>query len=397
MRMMKYITIALAALTLTSCLSVTKEVKVKPGDAVTVNFRAGTDATKTAFIDQTSAGYYPVRWTDTDNVAVSLNVDGWQTLAAVPSDSRATATFSGEFVAAESYRFYAVSPAAAVKDMNDAKRAWLLNIPWTQTPVSGSADPRAIIIGASTNETASLPNPVTFLFGHLTAYMRLTLTGLTDAYGAVSSIDIVSGRAFAGDWYYSLDDGSFSPRDASRSMHVVTSSVEDIWIACAPVDMSGQDLTVTVNCATGSVRRTVTFPSGRRYTSGMVSTVTIDMSTATSVEVEASTAAFLDNTVPGFYPASGTAVAYEAGANQLCREYVDGKVAFSIVSPATSAIISISEIPADAAMGSGFAITYTSVSDLGIASKSYNVTVVKEDGAMLWLLGSAGDRFIVKK
>lgn len=394
---MKYITIALAALTLTSCLSVTKEVKVKPGDAVTVNFRAGTDATKTAFIDQTSAGYYPVRWTDTDNVAVSLNVDGWQTLAAVPSDSRATATFSGEFVAAESYRFYAVSPAAAVKDMNDAKRAWLLNIPWTQTPVSGSADPRAIIIGASTNETASLPNPVTFLFGHLTAYMRLTLTGLTDAYGAVSSIDIVSGRAFAGDWYYSLDDGSFSPRDASRSMHVVTSSVEDIWIACAPVDMSGQDLTVTVNCATGSVRRTVTFPSGRRYTSGMVSTVTIDMSTATSVEVEASTAAFLDNTVPGFYPASGTAVAYEAGANQLCREYVDGKVAFSIVSPATSAIISISEIPADAAMGSGFAITYTSVSDLGIASKSYNVTVVKEDGAMLWLLGSAGDRFIVKK
>ena len=397
MRMTKYITIALAALALTSCLSVTKEVKVKPGDAVTVNFRAGTDATKTAFIDQTSAGYYPVRWTDTDNVAVSLNVDGWQTLAAVPSDSRATATFSGEFVAAENYRFYAVSPAAAVKDMNASKGAWLLNIPWTQTPIAGSADPRAIIIGASTNETASLPNPVTFLFGHLTAYMRITLTGLTSSYGAVSSLDIVSSQAFAGDWYYSLDDGSFSPRDASRSMHVVTSSVEDVWIACAPVDMSYQELTVTVNCATGSVRRTVTFPSGRRYTSGMVSTVTIDMSTATPVEVEASTAAFLDNTVPGFYPASGSAVAYEAGTNQLCREYVDGKVAFSIVSPATSAMVSMSGIPADAAMGSGFAITYTSVSDLGIASKSYNVTAVKEDGAMLWLLGSAGDRFIVKK
>lgn len=395
--MTKYITIALAALTLTSCLSVTKEVKVKPGDAVMVNFRAGTDATKTAFIDQTSAGYYPVRWTDTDNVAVSLNVDGWQTLAAVPSDSRATATFSGEFVAAENYRFYAVSPAAAVKDMNASKGAWLLNIPWTQTPIAGSADPRAIIIGASTNETASLPNPVTFLFGHLTAYMRITLTGLTGSYGAVSSLDIVSSQAFAGDWYYSLDDGSFSPRDASRSMHVVTSSVEDVWIACAPVDMSYQELTVTVNCATGSVRRTVTFPSGRSYTSGMVSTVTIDMSTATPVSVSESTSAFLENTVPGFYPASGTPVSYEAGVNQLYREYVDGKVAFSIISPATSAFISISGIPADAAMGNGFAITYTSVSDLGIASKSYNVTVVKEDGAMLWLLGSAGDRFIVKK
>lgn len=397
MRMTKYITIALAALTLTSCLSVTKEVKVKPGDAVTVNFRAGTDATKTAFIDQTSAGYYPVRWTDTDNVAVSLNVDGWQTLAAVPSDSRATATFSGEFVAAENYRFYAVSPAAAVKDMNASKGAWLLNIPWTQTPIAGSADPRAIIIGASTNETASLPNPVTFLFGHLTAYMRITLTGLTGSYGAVSSLDIVSSQAFAGDWYYSLDDGSFSPRDASRSMHVVTSSVEDVWIACAPVDMSNQELTVTVNCATGSVRRTVTFPSGRRYTSGMVSTVTIDMSTATPVEVEASTAAFLDNTVPGFYPASGTSVSYEAGVNQLYREYVDDKVTFSIISPASMALISMAGIPSDAALGSSFTLSYTSMSELGIASASYSVTVVKEDGAMLWLLGSEGDRFIVKK
>lgn len=397
MRITKYITFALAVLALSSCLSVTKEVKIKPGDAVTVNFRAGTDATKTSFIDQTSAGYYPVRWSDADNVAVSLNVDGWETLAAVPSGSRATATFSGEFVAAESYRFYAVSPAAAVKDMNDAKRAWLLNIPWTQTPVPGSADPRAIIIGASTNETESLPNPVTFLFGHLTAYIRLTLTGLTDAYGAVTSIDIVSGRAFAGDWYYSLDDGSFSPRDASRSMHVVTSSVEDIWIACAPVDMSFQEFTVTVNCATGSVRHSVTFPSGRRYASGMVSTVSIDMASATPVAVSESNAAFLDNTVPGYYPASGTAVAYEPGVNQLCREYADSKVAFSIVAPASSSMISFSGIPADAAVGSSFAITYTTVSELGVASKSFNVTVVKEDGAMLWLLGSAGDRFIVKK
>lgn len=397
MRITRYIAIALAALALASCMSVTKEVRIKPGDAITVNFRAGTDATKTAFIDQTDAGYYPVRWTDTDNVAVSLNVDGWQTLAAVPSDSRATATFSGEFVAAESYRFYAVSPAAAVKDMNDAKGAWLLNVPWTQTPIAGSADPRAIIIGASTNETASLPNPVTFLFGHLTAYLRITLTGLTSSYGAVSSLDIVSGKAFAGDWYYSLSDGTFTARDASRSVHVVTSSVEDVWIACAPVDMSGQDLTVTVNCATGSVRRTVTFPSGRQYASGMVSTVTIDMSSATPVSVSESNAAFLNNTVPGFYPASGTSVSYEAGVNQLCREYVDGKVAFSIVAPATSEMIAMSGIPAAAAMGDSFAISYTSISELGIASKSFNVTVVKEDGALLWLLGSEGDRFIVKK
>ena len=125
-----------------------------------------------------------------------------------------------------------MSPAAAVKDMNTAKGAWLLNIPWTQTPIQGSADPRAIIIGASTNETASLPNPVTFMFGHLTAYIRLTLTGLTSAYGEVSSMDVVSSRPFAGDWYYSLSDGTFTAREASRSMHITTSSVEDVWAVC---------------------------------------------------------------------------------------------------------------------------------------------------------------------
>lgn len=397
MKLQKYPVILIAALVVSSCMSVTKEVKIKPGDAITVNFRAGTTVTKTTFIDQTAAGYYPVRWTDTDNVAVSLNADGWQTLAAVPSESRATSTFSGDFVAAESYRFYAVCPAAAVKDMNTSKGAWLLNIPWTQTPIPGSADPKAIIIGASTNETASLPNPVSFLFGHLTAYIRLTLTGLTNAYGAVSSMDIVSNKAFAGDWYYSLSNGNFSPREASRSVHITTSSVEDVWIACAPVNMSGQEFTVIVNCATGSVRSTVTMPAGRQYASGMVSTVTIDMSSATPVSISESTASFLENTVPGFYPASGTAVSYRAGVDQLSREYAKGLITFSIISPASMAVVSMAGIPSAAAVGSNFTLSYSSMSALGAAGASYDVTVVKEDGALLWLLGSAGDRFIVKK
>ena len=397
MRILRYITVLLAVLAFAACENTPKEIKVKPGDAVTVNFRAGADATKTTFTEQTAAGYFPVRWTDTDNVAVSLNADGWQTLAAVPSDSKATATFSGEFIAAESYRFYAVSPAAAVKDMNTAKGAWLLNIPWSQTPVAGSADPRAIIIGASTIETANLPNPVSFLFGHLTAYLRLTLTGLTNAYGTVSSIDIVSNRPFAGDWYYSLSDGSFTSRDASRSVHLTTSSVEDLWIACAPVDMSQQEFTVTVNCATGSVRRTVTFPSNRKYVSGMVSSVTVDMSNATPVSVAESAASFLDNTVPGFYPASGSAVTYKAGTDQLSREYTGSTITFSIISPASKAVVSMGGIPSAAAVGSSFNLSYSSVSNLGATAKSYSVTVVKEDGALLWLLGSEGDKFIVKK
>ena len=409
---MRYITVAFAALALASCMSITKEVKIEPGDAITVNFRAGTTSTKTAFIDQTASGYYPVRWSDTDNVAVSMNADGWQTLPAVPSDSRATATFSGDFVAAEKYQFYAVCPASAVKDMNAAKGAWLLNIPWAQTPVAGSADPKAIIIGASTNETAVLPNPVNFLFGHLTAYIRLTLTGLTNAYGDVRSLDLVCGRPFAGDWYYSLSDGSFTSRDASRSVHVITSSVEDVWIACAPVDMSKQEFTVTVNFASGSVSRKVAFPADRQYVSGMVSSVEIDMSSATPVPAAQSEASFLERTIPGYYPPDNlghsgpqtayeiwydTRVQYKAGVDQLIREYVQNKVNFSIISPASMTMVSMAGIPSDAAVGSSFTLTYSSMSSLGTYTADREVTVVKEDGAMLWLRTSGDYRFIVKK
>ena len=61
MKLHKYPVLLLAALAFASCVSVTKEVRIKPGDAITVNFRAGTGATKTTFIDQTDAGYFPVR------------------------------------------------------------------------------------------------------------------------------------------------------------------------------------------------------------------------------------------------------------------------------------------------------------------------------------------------
>ena len=105
----------------------------------------------------------------------------------------------------------------------------------------------------------------------------------------------------------------------------------------------------------------------------------------------------MDNTVPGFYPKSGSAVTFTAGTDQLSREYVQKKINFSILSPASMEIVSMAGIPSDAAVGSSFTLSYSSMSSLGSFNKTYEVTVVKEDGAMLWLLGSEGDKFIVKK
>lgn len=398
MKNTRYSIILLAALALAACKNDNSEKKIQPGDRVTVNFCVGSESTRTAFAEQTALGYYPVRWTDFDNVAVSLNGAGWQTLAAVPSESRATATFSGQFTAPSgSYRFYAVSPAAAVKDMNNTKGAWLLNIPWMQTPGVSTPDPKAIILGSSTSETQTLPDPVTFLFSHLTAYLRLTLTNVPASCGAVKAIDIASSQPFAGDWYYSLSDGVFSSREASRSLRLVTSSVEDQWITCAPVDMSGVDLVITVIGADGCVAKTAQMPSARQYVSGMVSTLTVDMSGATAATVFEGEASFLANTVPGFYPASGSSVAYNAGSQQLSRSYNGNSVSFSIITPSDGSVIVMSGIPADAAVGDLFTLSYSSLSNLGSVANHYDVAVVKEDGALLWLQTASGDRFIVKK
>ena len=390
-------TIALAVLALASCKNDYKEKKILPGDSITVNFRAGSASSKTAFGEASALGYYPVRWTDTDNVAVSLNADGWQSLAAVPSDSKATASFSGDFSAAECYRFYAVSPAASVKDMNVSKGAWLLNIPWLQTPGTSTPDPKAIILGASTGETPDLPNPVNFIFSHLTAYLRLTLENVPSSVGTVASIDVSSDKAFAGDWYFSLADGSFDGREASHSVRLVTYSVSDQWIACAPVDMSGAKISVTVNGSAGSVRRTVTLPMERPYASGMVSKLSVDMASATAVNVSAADASFVANTVPGFYPKSGTSFAYSPASMQLSREYEGGEVAFSIIASDGASAAFFSGIPEAAAVGDNFSLYYTAFSTLGSNSAEYSVAVVAEDGALLWLQTSAGDRFIVKK
>ena len=397
MKTSRYGIVLLAVLVLASCKNEHKEKKIEIGDAITVHFRAGAPSSKTEFAEQTAQGYYPVRWTDSDNVAVCQNASSWQSLAAVPSENKTTATFSGEFVATETYRFYAVSPAAAVKDLNVKKGAWLLNIPWQQTPGVSTVDPKAIIIGAATAQSTTLPNPVKFAFSHITAYLRLSLTNVPASVGEVKSIDIASSQPFAGDWYYNLSDGSFEAKEASRSVRLTTASVTDQWIACAPVDMSGAVLIITVNGNGGSVAKIVELPSGRQYAPGMVSTLSVDMTAAEDVEAAEGEASFLAQSVPGYYPKSGTSVSYAAGVNQMSRIYSAGKVTFSIVNPSETSIVEFRGIPSDAVLGDEFTLGFARLSSLGGDSSEHKVMVVGEDGALLWLISDAGDRFIVKK
>ena len=70
---------------------------------------------------------------------------------------------------------------------------------------------------------------------------------------------------------------------------------------------------------------------------------------------------------------------------------------FSIITPADGSVVEMAGIPADAMVGDSFTLSYSSLSTLASVSENYRVSVVKEDGALLWLQTQTGDRFIVKK
>ena len=88
---------------------------------------------------------------------------------------------------------------------------------------------------------------------------------------------------------------------------------------------------------------------------------------------------------------------YGAGA-QLSREYInDGTVTFAILKPATYSITEFNNIPTSPAKGDAFTLNYNLISGRNASFKDYDVTVLKVDGAKVWLTDGGGNGFIVKK
>jgi hypothetical protein len=89
---------------------------------------------------------------------------------------------------------------------------------------------------------------------------------------------------------------------------------------------------------------------------------------------------------------------YDPATDQLSREYLeDGTVTFTLLDPVQDGYVAFSGIPEDAAYGDSFTLTVQSKAK-GVDSfeGSFEVTVVKEAGARLWL--SDGENgFIVKR
>ncbi len=272
-----------ALLLLASCHNEgTEEMKYSgPATGRTVLFEASQADTKAAF-GQGEGGVYPTFWTENDTyVKLALGYSSVKEASVIASEDFRHASFAADFdfaADAAPYVFYAVSPASAAKTLSESRKAWSISIPAVQTPLDSSVDEAAMIIAASSSEYDSAPEKVNMHFSHLTAYGRLSFENLELGGATVSKIEITATAPFVGDWYWNCSSGhEFTDNGASSTLTINTSKTSDIWFACAPVDMSGQIAVVTVYTDQGSFVKEIEFPAGRRFTSGRIAVIKVDM------------------------------------------------------------------------------------------------------------------------
>ena len=244
----------------------------------TVQFYAESIETKTAF--GTPDGItYPTLWTANDkSVKLSLNYANPKDADVVVSDDFRTATFTAEITddGTGAYVFYAMSPASAYNSFSGTNKYLSANIPTTQIPLTSSVDENAQVLYAVSDQFDEMPSSVSLNFKHFTAYGKVSFKNLNLGEAVVTSVAISSSVDIAGRWNYMVETDSFVENSGSSGITLTTSSVEDLWFACAPVDMNNQTLTFTVNTTNGPLSKKVTL-TNKKFEAGKIATMTVDM------------------------------------------------------------------------------------------------------------------------
>ena len=280
-----FFVIIAAMITFAGCV---KEEPAVSGEAKTVEFVAKSIETKTHFGGRTDKGTYPTFWDEGDKVKVLLNLEqpsGVSNLEtsvnAEISEDAQSARFKAELnkdYAFKDYTFYAVVPATAYNAKSSSEGRFTVEIYNEQTPQEEMVDKKAQVIYAISETTTSMPSSVQMNFKHFTAYGKLSLSNLTDKVNTVSSISLEFADTYlAGKWNYLVADGSKVAKEGVSKLTLITSSTENLWFACAPADVSNKELTLTVNTEKGPLVKKVTFPKERKFESGKVSIMTVDM------------------------------------------------------------------------------------------------------------------------
>lgn len=267
-------------------LACNKQEFLSNGNERIVEFSAAP-LTKTVF-GTASGSTLPTLWTDTYSVAISMNYGSAKksTKPEVGSGGT-TAKFTAEIEAgdATNFAFYAVSPFESYVSASSTYTSIGFEVPTTQTPSSTSPDEKAQIIFGQYDAGSTFPSSVTMSFRHLTSYGRISFANLALAEGeSVSSVSLTASEKWAGRYYYYVEDhgdysaGDFQENSSSNTITITTSSTDDIWFGCAPVDLGGKTVDVVITTDKGTTySKTITIPTGKKFTSGVVNAFTIDM------------------------------------------------------------------------------------------------------------------------
>ena len=277
--MRKTILLLLAALSLASCRVQEEAERPLAGDK-SILFHALTETpTRTSFGPKEN-GTYPAYWTANDTrVKLALNYSEARDADVSPSADGLKASFVAVLnpeATTAPYVFNALSPASAVSSLSPSRKAWSIDIPASQTPLEGSVDEAAMLLWARSEETQVLPDEMNLTFHHLTAYGVLSLKNLDTGGAPVQRVEITSTTPLAGSWYFGCEDGALQENGASSTLTLYTSSTEDIWFACAPVDVSGEILMFSVYTTDGVYVTEVEMPQGRSFKSGTVARMSVD-------------------------------------------------------------------------------------------------------------------------
>ena len=255
-----------------------------PDPIQTVRFYAEPVDTKARFGEDDGNGVRPTLWSSNDSeVKLSLNYGSAVAAGVVPSSDFGTASFEATFDfsgVSGPYTFYSVSPASAALALSPSRSAWKVSIPCEQTPSDASPDEAGIILAAASDEFASATQvgDVNLYFNHLTAYGRMSLLNLNLADGeTVSAVELTVTTPIVGDWYWETSGSGITDYGASSTLTVNTSRTSDIWFACAPVEVGGEMMTVSVFTSAGCHEQLVEFPAGRKFEAGQVAVFSVDM------------------------------------------------------------------------------------------------------------------------
>ncbi len=277
----KLMLLAVAATALASCaIDDTNDVTTLPGVEVSINATTA-DVSRSAFGDyNTTDKTYPTLWEGNEDWAITVNERYGKlknsdiTFSEDGKTANAKRTFDGDGIAAaDTYTLYLVSPYEAC---NKPGATSTLTINAAQTPSTTSCDPKAqVLVATSTAEG----NPYfETTFHHATAYGKFSFVNLNLNGAAVQNITIESEVAFVNKFTYAFDGGTLTDAGASKVLTLATDATENLWFACAPVDLQGKKLTFTISTDKGPLSKEVTMSTGKgEFKPGVVATFNINM------------------------------------------------------------------------------------------------------------------------